>query len=270
MALALLSLLLPAEAQEGWIAAPGANNPVDQRDAGPTTCGPAALLDAFQSAHPRWHKSLAPYRKLDSDEKKIREVIRRHGLRPSAVWGGQIRWRRNGGVNLIDLGQMAREMRRGFSTSKLRSQLLFIEKGESRDELLQRTHGLLKKSLQKGFPPVISVKRVVNRYLPKSGNRMWLNVQGHFVTVTGVPNQLTLGADSFRITYHDPWGGRALQGHLRIPQTEFWAKPVNSRNGLIYRSPNLVADFPNSRIGTKRVRRGEKTALTLSGAVGAL
>jgi len=267
----LLCLITALSAKEGWIIAPNHEKqpPVNQRKAGPNACGPACLLDAFYSADQRWHKSLRPYRSLKTDKERIQLVIRRHGLKPSRQFRGQIRWNRNKGVNIADLGAMANEMRRGFSLEKLKFKVLFREEKETHQSLLKRVHQQFSESLEAGFPPIISIRRVANRRLPRSGTRMWMTVQGHFVVITGIPKKLNKDDTFFFVTYHDPWTGRALMGKVRIPKEKFWATPPYQGKGKFYESPTLIADFPSSRIGIKKVKKGEKHALTLAGAVGA-
>ncbi len=265
------TLCICVSAQENWITAPNAyaNEAVNQREAGYNACGPACLLDAYQSASQRWHKSLKPFLEKKTEKERITLIIRRHGIRPSLQFRGQLRWKHNSGVNIIDLGAMANEMRSGFFLEKLEAQVLFREEKETHQELVTRVHKKFKKSLKAGFPPIIDIRRVANRRIPRSGTKMWLTVQGHFVVITGFPEKLEKDADSFPVTYHDPWNGRKLKGHIRIPKGTFFATPPINGKGKFYQSPTLVADFPYSRIGIHKVKKGEKHALTLSAAVGA-
>jgi len=267
----LFGLLAKLSAEEPWLYAPNLENTkaVNQRKAGHNACGPACLLDAYQSAGPRWQKSLRPYVRLKSDKEKIQLLIRRHGLKRSLKFSNQIRWHRNKGVNIADLGAMANEMRRGFSLQKIQHEVFFRKEKEDHQQLLKRVHRSFRKSLKAGFPPIISIRRTANRKLPRGGGRMWLTLQGHFVVITGFPQKLSPDADSFEVSYRDPWTGRDLRGTVRIPKESFWASPTIGQTDKIFENPTLVADFPYSRIGIKKVRKGERHALTLSSGVGA-
>ncbi len=254
-----------------WISAQNLNlHPaVNQRKAGSNACGPACLLEAYQIASNKWQKSLKPYAALKSNDEKIRLLIRRHGLKRSLKFSDQLRWHKYKGVNIADLGAMANEMRRGFSLAKLDYQVFFRKEKEDHERLLQRIHKTLSKSFKSGFPPIVSIRRVANRKIPRGGGRMWMTLQGHFVVITGLPKKIAQDADSFKVNYRDPWTGKDLTGTIRIPKEQFWAAPSIHSKGKVYKNPTLVADFPSSRIGIRKVRKGERHALTLAGGVGA-
>ncbi|MDB4524607.1 hypothetical protein N9208_06820, partial [Akkermansiaceae bacterium] len=84
----------------------------------------------------------------------------------------------------------------------------------------------------------------------------WLTVKAHFVVLTGLPEKLPKETKSFKVTYHEPWGGKSLSGRIHISDT----KSAGVRT--------LIARFPGSDIGKTLIGRSEPTFLSLSSAIG--
>ncbi len=164
---------------------------------------------------------------------------------------------------------MANEMRRGFTLPQLKYQQFFRKDKETHHDLMARIHRSFKKSMKAGFPPIISIRRVANRKIPRGGGRMWLTLQGHFVLITGFPKSIGTTDEAMVVSYRDPWTGKDHMGRIRFPKSTFWAAPSIQKDGRVYKNPTLVADFPSSRIGIKKVRKGEQHALTLASGIGA-
>src|SRR5690606_36674944 len=119
-----------------------------------------SLLTAFRFGSENWQR--AAQVPGNTEKEKIWSVIRDRGLRPSRQLSGRLRWTRQG-VNVPDLCDMANEMTRGLYLPEVREELFFIQPKESQEKLLKRVHGRLEKSLDKGLPPVISLRRFVLR-----------------------------------------------------------------------------------------------------------
>jgi hypothetical protein len=113
------------------------------------------------------------------------------------------------------------------------------------------------KSLDKGFPPVLSVRRFVKR------KGVWQVVEGHFVTVTAVEKKLGKGETDFAVSYLDPWGGKRESGRIAISQTAFQA---GGNDPLM--APCLEAVFPKASVGKSKVAKGEATFISVSAAIG--
>lgn len=227
--------------------------PVNQLSVSGNACGPAALLASFRFGNESWQ---AAARSLPgtTDKEQLTQWIKRHGLRPSATLKGRMRWS-NGGINVEDLVVAANEMNRSLYLPTLAIDDLFRRKGETPLHLLKRTREHLDRSLTRGFPPVLSLKRFVLR------NGVWTPVQGHFVTVTAVPAKLAKGESGIRISYVDPWGGRRCEGVLKMADRAILAADAGS-------SPCLIAEVPASNIGKKDVKRGETSVVVPAAVIG--
>ena len=227
--------------------------PINQLSISGNACGPAALLNSCRAGNQSWQaaeKSLAG----TTDKERLGQWIRRFGLRPSNTLRGKMRWN-SGGMNVEDLVTAANEMSKPLYLPTLALDDLFRRKGEKPAALLKRTRDSMDRSLARGFPPVLSLRRFVLR------KGVWTPVQGHFVTVTSLPRKLTKHETVFRFTYIDPWGGKRCEGFLKIAD-----QPVLS--GDIASSPCLVADVPMSNIGKKEIRRGELSVVVPAAVIG--
>ena len=230
----------------------------DQLSVSGNACGPAALLNAFRFGDKSWQQGVSVI-DGDSDKTRLLTTIRTWGLQPSTSLPGRRRWSRNG-VNADDLCDMANEIGRLKFLPRLSREVFMAQPAESQPQLLRRAHSRLSTSLAKGLPPVISIRRIVQRKVPGKPPE-WIVLQGHFVTVTRLPAKLDRDADSFEVGYIDPWGGRPATGRIAQSKRAFVIAPEAP-------SPCLEADFPSADVGKKHVSKGETSILTLAAGIG--
>lgn len=232
--------------------------PANQLLVAGNACGPAALLNAFRFGAPHWQR-VSDAVAGDDDRARILTIIREIGMRPSKHLPDRARWSRLG-VGLSDLRDMGNEMTIGHSLQQLAEEVFFLKQRETPEKLLRRVHKRLDTSLAKGFPPVLSLRRHALRTQPGKPAQ-WVVIDAHFVTLTAIPRRLEKHPRSFSVRYIDPWGGRHCEGVIRIPELPLLvgAKGVPSC---------LEAVFPDTKVGLKRVRSGDASALVLSAAVG--
>jgi hypothetical protein len=252
-----LALCLPALAAPPLRRTPDFPAPADQLAVAGNACGPAALLNSFQSGSASWRRA-SDALSGDSAKQKIHTIIREYGMRPSKSIQGRPRWSRKG-VNLADLCDIANEMARGLSLPLVRQEILLAAARESPEKLLRRTHARLETSLAKGFPPVISLRRYVFRR--ENGHTAWTVLDAHFVTVIAVPRRLDKRAVSFPVTCIDPWGGKVREGSIAIATRPLLA-------GSAAASPCLEADFHGISVGAKKLRPGEDGPIAVAAALG--
>jgi len=255
----LLALILIApwqlSAQE-LIQAPNKNaSPINQRRAYGNACGPASLLNAFQYGDEEWQKAFKAVPGNDS-RTRLRYVVGTWGNRPSQHIKGVNRWNSKQGINLLDLTDMANEMRTPYSLPKIKNEVLIRKSRESFTKLLHRSHERIAKSLKKGLPPIISVRRYAHRYSKEVGGKSWWPIRAHFVVVTEIPKKLPRGATSFKIKYIDPYGGFTREGI------------IHTNTGNFKNSPFLATSMPKTLVGKSFVKSGEETILTFSAIIG--
>ena len=249
---ALALLCLDVRADDRW--APNAvAGPVNQLSVSGNACGPSALLAALKCGDDRW-RGIPEKIPGASDRAKLLFIIKAYGLRPSVSLRDRKRWTRHG-VNAEDLTAMAAELAAISGLPAPRNESLLLERRESPEKALRRTHKRFRQSIINGFPPVISLRRFVHR----GGN--WLSLDSHFVTIVQVPEKLPRHSRDFTVTYFDPWGGKKRTATLRPPVV-----PVLSTDGK--KTGALEFAAPEADVGKSKVRSGERTALVPSLAIG--
>jgi len=257
--LSVFIIFLPWAAAEEMRESPNiAATPANQLIVSGNACGPTALLNAFRMGNPSW-QGVADSIAGNDDKQRILSIIRTYGMRPSNHLGNRVRWSR-AGVGVADLTDMGNEMIHGKFMPSLSHEVFFIKPRETPEKLIIRVHHRMEKSLAKGLPPVLSIRRYVHRK-SKAGSMDWIIVEAHFVTITAVPRNLPRNSNSFSVRYIDPWGGRRGEGVIRISESSLLAMPGRP-------SPCLEAIFPEVEVGKKRVLRGEKSAIAASAAIG--
>lgn len=248
--LLFLCLILPLQAQELNLRAPNQSfDFIDQKNGVGNSCGPASILNAFGSGSKEWQ---IPFKKIPatSDRTRISSVIRSWGQVPSNTLPGRKRWEIKGGSNFVDLTVMANEMRKlHWKLPKLKSELFFATPGPKSEISLNQAHKRLQKSLKKGFPPLLSIRRFVLR------KGQWQSVHGHFVVLTAMPDKLTRGTRTFPIEFVDPIGAKTYRAEIT----------ASDRNNTL---PSLILSCPSNAIGKSQVKSGEQHALGLTGAIG--
>ncbi len=236
----------------------GEPTPVNQLLVSGNACGPAALLNAFRFGNSDWQRASNSVT-CTNDKELILKVIREIGMRPSKHIAGRPRWSRRG-VSVADLRDMADEMTIGQFLPHPSDEVFFLQPRETPEKLLIRVHQRLTKSITKGLPPIISLRRYTLRSQP-NGQAQWVVVDAHFVTLTQIPTKLEKKTQRFPVTYIDPWGGRYCHGEIAIPNPPFLADPSGNPSCL-------EAEFPKSSVGNKLVRKSEKSFIAVSAAIG--
>jgi hypothetical protein len=235
-----------------------AATPANQLVVAGNACGPAALLNAFRFGNTHWQRASDAIAG-ENDRDRILRIIREIGMRPSKHTPGHPRWSRRG-VSLADLHDMANEMIAGHYLPQFSQEVFFLKPRETPEKLLRRVHQRLEKSLAKGLPPVVSLRRYALRNT-KGSTRQWIVIDAHFVTLTAIPRKLDKHARSFSVSYIDPWGGKRRTGTIAIPDRPVVADAAGE-------SSCLEAVFPQSSVGRNRVSKTEETALAISAAIG--
>lgn len=251
-----LCLPIQLSAEQNWLSIPNPTPaPINQLKMSANACGPASLLEAFQCGSEKWQFSATQITGRTQKQRMMR-IILDYGRKPSAQFPKQQRWQPRAGISGIDLANMANEMRKKSWMGTVRQQLFFKPPKKNDLSHLHLTHKALSKSLNKGLPPILSVRRMAYRAPRSSNQKSWLTLKRHFLVLTGLPKKLTKNATSFPITYRDPWGGHEYRGVMRIPTAA--EAPISTS----------ILDLPKSKIGKELIKRGEAESLSLSSAIG--
>lgn len=259
--LLLLACLCSDSAFAGIRAAPfPADPPLNQLEIFANSCGPVCLYNSLLYASPRWRR-LIDRLEGDTPRDQVKWLVRAYGAQPSRHFPGQRRWRAKDGMRNHDLLDAANDMRMGMMP-RLELTSHFQAPDVANTDLLAQVHREMRHSLQKGYPPIATLRRFVRR------GSIWQRHQGHFVSIVEVPAQLPRGAKSFTVTYLDPWGGKKLTATLRAPESTY---PVKPKGGALFDLKTgpaaIIADFPQTRVGLHLVKDGQQTRLILDSLI---
>jgi len=260
LTLSLIAAALPVQSAEKRTANPTIKAPnlqataLNQQSAYGNGCGPTSLLNAFQFGSRKWQK-IFKSTPGNNSRTRINFVVKKWGNKPSNHLKNTLRWNPNAGVTLIDLTDMANEMRNSIFQPKIKYKVLST-KQESSAALIRSTHSNIAKSLKKGLPPILSVHRYAYRFNQQVGQKSWWPIQAHFIVAIEIPKKLPKNATSFHLRYIDPYGGVIRDG---IIQTD---------TGKFTRCPFLGAKLPKTDIGKSLLKSGEASMLALTGIIG--
>jgi len=229
-------------------------SPTNQRRAHGNACGPASLLNAFHYGTKRWQRAFNAVPGDDS-KSRIHYVISRWGFKPSKHIKDAKRWNQRG-MNLVDLHDVANEMCDYHWLPKIKYEVLAREQNEVSSDLLQRSHERIVKSLKKGLPPVLCIRRYAYRNSKELKTKSWWPISAHFIVIIETTSGLAKNANTFNIKYIDPYGGHTHEG------------TIHTNTGKFTNSPFLAATLPSATIGNSLVKKGEPSILTYSAVMG--
>lgn len=192
----------------------GEDGIVDQRDLVDSNngCGPASILNCLKFSRVEFREL---YEKLvgAEDGVKMRFVTDRYfRLRDSVVYPGQKRW----GVHGIATGDLVKglnELLADHDLDDLSGSYLDRNHEEGSLEFARRIHGMMKKSVDRGVMPILSLRSFYVRQQEELGDQpAWETGPHHNVVVTSV-SDFEVGS-GFLITALDPWQGREIAAFL--------------------------------------------------------
>ncbi len=181
-------------------------------------CGPTCMLMQFQNGTPEMQAAHGKLIGSDS-AKRINYLIERHFKKKRSVISPELyRWGING-VLTRDMEAAADDWmeENGLDRLDLSGSWLDRENVKEKDsEMVRRIHRMMKRSLEAGVPPILSLKSFVAREkLNKPGEMEWRIGQHHYVLITEVPDSLirgdevtkTVSSQGFKLGIIDPNGG---------------------------------------------------------------
>ncbi len=216
-------LLLTQCAPTGPATAPNPSaQAVNQLAIAGNACGPAAALNALRFGAPAY-QTAAKAIPGDGDRSQLRHIILKHGGTWSRHVPQRYRWSRRG-INAADLADLTNELIR---TAKAPAVTLSIPNGTN---AFEHSYNQLARSLRRGFPPIVGLRRYdgINA------------IDSHFITILQVPDQLEKNAEAYAIRYIDPMGGRTYDGTIRVKRGNSHAQ--------------LIADTPRTSVGLSKAK----------------
>lgn len=232
--------------------------PQNQLEVFANSCGPVCLYNSLTFGSRRWEKLLRKIPKESAKERML-YLVRTLGQKPSRHFSGIKRWSARSGMRSADLLDLANDLRGSSFLPKLELTHHFQAPKKPNTVLLAQAHREMQHSLKKGFPPIATLQRYAQK------GSMWLVIQGHFVSIIEVPSELPRGATSFPVRYIDPWGGKILTGTIRAPEAVYPVAPTGGALFDLATGPAaIIADFPETQVGKKKLKKGQTSRLHLT------
>lgn len=234
---------------------------------GENACGPCALYNGLLWGDPRLN-DVARRLPGPGDLDKIRGLIERYGRRPSEEYEGRkARYTDDGGTSWRDLLGMTNDLLGDHGLPPVVGGYLDRRKDEPPAAQIHRIHGLLRRSLEAGFPPLVSFRAFEAR---RSGNEfLWEGLMGHWVTLVELPRSLPPNEKGFRFGYADPFTGKVEYGYAYADEARnFTAVRGNSEKWeWITDRPFPLVTAPSLRLRTQDAPWFARTFITLNFAV---
>ncbi len=187
-------------------------------------CGPAALLNSLRAGDASYQAAAAAITG-SNDEKKLRHIVLKHGAKRSHSIPTRIRWSRRG-INAADLTDVVNELHPAADVK-------FHHPSSSSTPLLQHSHQLLANSLEKGFPPIVSIRRYANG----------MPLDSHFISIIAVDAIAPKDAHHFGFTFIDPSGAKKLRGTITIDAQQPRLLKTSIPTSSFAKSPQLGTDI---------------------------
>jgi hypothetical protein len=191
--------------------------PMNQLVIAGNACGPAAAVNALRYGS-------APYQAAaraipgETDLARLEHVIQTQGCTWSQHVPQRQRWS-DRGINAADLTDVINEL-----TAKRAAPRVTL-RVPSGTKVLHESYDALARSLRRGFPPVVALRRYQGVSVMDS----------HFIMILQVPDSLDANASEFTIRYLDPMGASVRQSIIRAQSLK--------------RHSQLIVSEPQTRTG---------------------
>lgn len=186
-----------------------AQEPVDQRDFKDSIngCGPATILNLLKFSSDPAISGLYGDLPGSGEGTRMKYLVDRFfKSRNSVSYPGQRRWGLHG-IESSDLVTGLNELLQENDLTPFSFTYLDREEGETGVAHLTRCHQLIKRSIESGVMPILSLRSfVVRRREREQMNPHWESGVHHYVLVVGVDK--TSSALGFGLEVIDPWRGK--------------------------------------------------------------
>lgn len=196
-------------------------------------CAPCALINSLKFGNEGLRSAYQGFLGGNDSTRLVYLVDRYFRNRPSTVVRGQKRWGFHG-VYVADLTESFREILEEAKLPTCSGDYLSRIEGEADRQQLARIHRWMADSLEKGFPPVLSLRSFMVKTRPEHGDEpRWEPGFHHFVVVQSIPRDILPGAAGMEIRVIDPNTGTisGIHIHPEPGQQPFMALKGNMEDG---------------------------------------
>jgi hypothetical protein len=215
------------------------------------SCGPCALLNALKFGGAAERAAVAKIPGAD-DPARVRSLIAAYGNKPSELVPSRKRFEEIRGCTPHEEMEMASDMCRALDLKPVTGTGFGRANGESSAGHVRRIYIWLRRSLDDGFPPIVSVSSWDATGEPSNPDGWtWKRAGGHDVCIVGLPEKLEPGALGFAFRFADSYSGKVAAGYFYADQYRTFGPP-----NRIYNAPQyLEAVAPVSAWGIVNTQR---------------
>ncbi len=238
---------------------------VSQAGIGERASGPCALLNALKFGGAAERASAAKIAGED-DPARVRTLIAEYGSKPSGKFPDRKRFEADRGCNDQELLEIALDACRSLDLKPVAGAWFDRGRNESSLDQLVRIHGLLRQSLDDGFPPIVLLgsNRAVND--PSDPNAWsWSRVDEQWACIVGLPEKLEPGALGFAVRFADSSTGQVQEAYFYAEQFHsFSGRKGNDRaSAWVMGRPYLLAVTPCLPLGVQKAPWFARTTITV-------
>lgn len=195
----------------------------DQRLIDPRACGPCAIYHALLFG-PGKAGEVAQALPGRNAAEKVRHLLDTYGSLPSTVRPNHS-LQNHRGMHWQDAAVFMNAILADHDGPTLASGYLHRAPGEPQPDHLRRVHGLLKASLDAGWPPVVAIRSYVADWNRNRGVVEWRTGESHYVTLTSIGDLAGPEDGGFEFRYADSFRVGIHQGFVLIErQRDFEAQ----------------------------------------------
>lgn len=197
---------------------------------------------------------------------KAKEIIKRYGQRESPSLRDGRSVYRNDGVACPDMLRLANWVREDRGLSELEGGYLDRGEAEELSDHLPRVHEKLKKSIDAGVMPIISLRAFGPKYYDELEEWLWDPLGSHFVTIIEMQEEIAEGEKGFRFRFADSATGKIEAGYVHLSEARnFVAMRGDQRNWKWKKDrPFLLVTAPSLRLHTQKKEWFLRTIITLN------
>jgi formylglycine-generating enzyme required for sulfatase activity len=223
---------------------------VSQETIGARGSGLCALLNALKFGGDAERAAAVGIPGQD-DPARVRSLIAAYGNKPSEIYPDRKRFEADRGCDVHELLEIALDASRSLGLKTVSGKWFDRAKEENSADLVRRIRGLLRASLDDGFPPIV----LMGSYLPANSPSnplgwSWTRAGEQWACILGLPEKLKSGALGFEFRFADSFTGKIQDGYCYSQSRSFSGRKGDDRGGYwVPRRPFLIAVTPSLPLG---------------------
>jgi len=241
---------------------------VKQSDVGKNSCGPCAIVNSFEASG---NKRLLKGLKGKTSIAKAQSFIDSFGGMDSGVYGKlKTAFAEVHGSTDTDLQMMLNAYLKKQRHPPMEGCYLLREQDQGVEDFVTNAQKLIKRSMDAGFHPLLSIRAVAAEYDDEKKKNVWNSKGGHWIAIHDVSDVSRDGL-GFMLHFSDSISGKRLCGYVhldkgrkaRVPMTFTVDEQGKEQWSWVDSDRCLVIAAPGMPLGTVRAKWYQRTYIAL-------